>query len=128
MPTQPAPAPLPSTKAAVLSAEPPQEHITFLGRFLVLKSAIPELWVSLAIKMLAFFAYTVMNGTLTVWLSSDLGYNDVQAGLLVVYWSAIMTLITVLVGSFTDAIGLRKTLLIGTCTCLLARVVMTSTV
>src|SRR5882672_5978628 len=101
---------------------------TFLDRFLVLLGAVRELWVSLGVKMLAFFAYTVMNQTLALWLTSDLGFNDTKSGFLVMGWSSVMTLITVLVGSFTDAIGLRKTLLIGTCVCLLARIVMTSTV
>src|SRR6184192_1811883 len=77
---------------------------SLLERFLVLKGAVPELWISLGIKMLAFFAYTVMNQTLTLWLSSDLGYNDARAGGLVAAWSATMTFVTVLVGSFADAI------------------------
>src|SRR6267154_6675999 len=87
--------------------------LSFLGRFLVLRGAVRELWLSLAIKMLAIFAYTVMNQTLSLWLTSDLGYNDRDTGYLVMGWSSVMTLFTVLVGSFTDAIGLRKTLLIG---------------
>jgi MFS family permease len=102
--------------------------MSFFQRFLVLKGAVRELWLSLGVKMLAFFAYTVMNQTLALWLSSDLHYNDRDAGFLVMGWSSIMTLFTVLVGSFTDAIGLRKTILIGTSFCLLARIIMTSTV
>lgn len=100
----------------------------FLAPFLVLVGAVRELWVSLGLKMLAFFAYTVMNQTLALWLTSELGYSDTKAGFMVMGWSSIMTLFTVLVGSFTDAIGLRKTILLGTTICLFARIVLTSTV
>jgi MFS family permease len=102
--------------------------VSFIGRFTVLFGAVRELWVSLGAKMLAFFAYTVMNQTLALWLSADLGYSDTKAGFIVMGWSSIMTLFTVLVGSFTDAIGLRKTILMGTSLCVFARLVMTFTI
>src|SRR5689334_13466945 len=103
----------PPTTPAPATAETPALPLSFLGRFMVLKSAVRELWVVFGAKLLAFFAYTVMNQTLVLWLSSDLGYNDIQAGFMVMRWSAVMTLCTVLVGSLTDAIGLRKTFLMG---------------
>jgi MFS family permease len=101
--------------------------VSFLGRFLVLRGAVRELWLVFGAKMLAFLAYTVMNQTLVLWLSSDLGYDDQHAGYFVMAWSAVMTLFTVLVGSFTDAIGLRKTFILGVCICIVSRVIMTGT-
>jgi MFS family permease len=101
--------------------------VSFLERFLVLRGAVRELWLVFGAKMLAFLAYTVMNQTLVLWLSSDLGYDDQHAGYFVMAWSAVMTLFTVLVGSFTDAIGLRKTFILGVCICIVSRVIMTGT-
>jgi MFS family permease len=98
---------------------------SFLYRFLVLKGAARELWVTFAIKLFGILAYGVMNSTLVLWLSYDLGYSDTSAGALVFGWSATMTLATVLVGSLTDAIGLRKSFLIGVYVCVGARLVMT---
>jgi MFS family permease len=109
-------------------AEQPQAAVGFLSRFTVLKGAVRELWIVLGVKLLALFAYTVMNQTLALWLSSDLGYNDTDAGYLVMGWSAVLSLFTVLVGSFTDAIGLRRTFLLGIWVCIIARLVMTSTI
>ncbi len=102
-----------------------RERVSFLGRFTVLKGAIPELWFTFAIKLLAVAAYQVMNVTLVLWLSSTLGFDDRWAGYMVFFWSASMTVFTILVGSLTDAIGLRRTFLLGVLVCILARAVMT---
>lgn len=97
----------------------------FLAKFLVLRGAVRELWITFAAKLLGVLAYSVMNSTLVLWLSYDLGFNDIHAGYIVFGWSAAMTLFTVMVGSFTDAFGLRKTFLLGTAVCLVARSIMT---
>jgi len=99
----------------------------FVDRFLVLRGAMRELWITFAVKLLAIAAYQVMNYTLVLWLSSNLGYSDEKALGLVATWSILMTVFTVLVGSLTDAIGLRKTFLLGVGVCLVARAVMTFT-
>ena len=68
----------------------------FLQKFLVLRSAPRELWIIYAAYILENLAYKVgAAGVLPLWLSSDLGFNDVKAGAMIATWSAIMTLITV---------------------------------
>jgi MFS family permease len=99
----------------------------FFSRFTVLGGAVRELWLVFGTKLLTILAYGVMNSTLVLWLSSDLGYSDMSAGNVVAMWSALMTLTTVLVGSLVDAIGLRKAFLLGAGICLVARGVMTFT-
>lgn len=106
-------------------ADPSNALASFLGKFTVLKGAVRELWIAFAFKLLGILAYSVMNSTLVLWLSYDLGYDDIRAGALVFGWSAVMTLFAVLVGSLTDAIGLRKAFLLGVYVCIGARVVMT---
>jgi MFS family permease len=107
------------------SREPDPEGSGILARFLVLRGALRELWIVFGAKLLTILAYGVMNSTLVLWLSSDLGYNDANAGYLIATWSTAMTLCTVMVGSFVDAIGLRKAFLLGLGICLLARGLMT---
>lgn len=104
-----------------------QKTESFFGRFTVLKGAMRELWVVFAVKFIVFAAYGLMNSTLVLWLSADLGYDDKYAGFLVASWSIAMTVCTVLVGSLTDAIGLRRTLLLGAMVGVFARLVMTLT-
>jgi MFS family permease len=83
-----------------------------------------ELWLVFGYIVLSNLAYAMVNLTLTLWLSSDLGYGDVKAGVFVSSWSALLTLSIVMVGSLTDALGLRKTFLVGMFLCLFARAVM----
>ncbi|MCX8157633.1 MAG: MFS transporter [Verrucomicrobiae bacterium] len=95
------------------------------GRVMVLRGAARELWLVFLAKLLAITAYGVMNACLILWLSSDLGYSDVQAGDIVMLWSTLMTMATVMVGSLVDAIGLRRAFLLGISVCIFARGTMT---
>lgn len=97
----------------------------FVTRFTVLRGALPELWIIFAIKLISSAAYAVTNMTLVLWLESDLGCNDKQALAWVAAWSISMTVATLLVGSLTDALGIRRTLLLGVILCIGARTAMT---
>jgi MFS family permease len=97
----------------------------FVAKFTVLKGAQRELWLTFAIKLLIILAYSVTNKTLILWLSSDLGLSDQWAGALVGWiWAPAMTVFTLLAGSVTDAVGLRRTFFLGVVVCLIARAVM----
>ena len=99
----------------------------FIGKFLVLNGAARELWLTFLIKFLSVAAYAVTNLTIKLWLSSEFGFSDEQALALVLAWSLTMTGVTLLVGSLTDALGLRKTFFLGVWVCLVARLVMVLT-
>src|SRR5881392_2177099 len=100
----------------------------FFGKFTVLKGAQRELWLTFLIKLLIISAYSVTNKTLILWLSSDLGFNDQGAGALIGWvWAPAMTVFTLLAGSITDAVGLRRTFFLGAGICLVARAVMVFT-
>jgi MFS family permease len=96
----------------------------FIEKFTVLKGASRELWLTFIVKFLNVAAYAVTNLTIKLWLSSEFGYTDKQALSLVLVWSLTMTGVTLLVGSLTDALGLRRTFFLGTWVCLAARLVM----
>ncbi len=96
----------------------------FLAKFTVLKGASRELWIIFVVKFLNIAAYAVTNSTLVLWLSSDYGFNDPTALGLVGAWSLTMTIGTLLVGSLTDALGMRRTFFLGTWVCLASRTVM----
>ena len=100
----------------------------FVAKFTVLKGAQRELWLTFLIKLLIILAYSVTNGTLILWLRSDLGFNDQHAFVLVAWiWAPAMTVFTLLAGSLTDAFGLRRTFFLGVFVCLVARAVMAFT-
>ena len=100
----------------------------FLAKFTVLKGARRELWLTFLIKFLIYTAYSVTNKTMVLWLSKDLGFSDQASGALVGWvWAPAMTIFTLLAGSITDAIGLRRTFFIGVAICTVARSVMVLT-
>jgi MFS family permease len=100
----------------------------FIAKFTVLKGARRELWLTFAIKLLIYTAYSVTIKTMVLWLSKDLGFSDQAAGALVGWvWAPAMTVFTLLAGSLTDAIGLRRTFFLGVAICTVARTVMVTT-
>ena len=97
----------------------------FLGKFTILRNARRELWLTFLIKFLIYTAYSVTNKTMVLWLSKDLGFSDQAAGALIGWvWAPAMTIFTLLAGSLTDAIGLRRTFFFGVAMCTFARSVM----
>jgi len=100
----------------------------FIAKFTVLKGAQRELWLTFLIKFLIYTAYSVTNKTMVLWLSKDLGFSDQAAGALVGWmWAPAMTVFTLLAGSITDTIGLRRTFFLGVAICTVARSVMVVT-
>jgi len=100
----------------------------FIGKFTVIKTAGRELWLTFLIKFLIYTAYSITNKTMILWLSKDLGFSDQSAGALVGWvWAPAMTVFTLLAGSLTDAIGLRRTFFLGVAICTVARSVMATT-
>ncbi|HEU0208216.1 MAG TPA: MFS transporter [Candidatus Udaeobacter sp.] len=100
----------------------------FVAKFTVLKGAKRELWLTFLIKFLIYTAYSVTNKTMVLWLSKDLGFSDQASGALVGWvWAPAMTIFTLLAGSITDAIGLRRTFFLGVAVCTVARSVMVIT-
>src|SRR5256712_8460976 len=97
----------------------------FLAKFTVLKGAQRNLWLTFGIKFLIYTAYSVTNKTMVLWLSKDLGFSDQASTSLVGWvWAPAMTVFTLLAGSVTDAIGLRRTFFLGVAICTIARSVM----
>ena len=48
----------------------------FIGKFTVIFGARRELWLTFAIKLLIYTAYSVTNKTMVLWLSKDLGFSE----------------------------------------------------
>ena len=107
---------------------PPTGLGGFLAKFTVLRGAQRELWLTFLLKFLIYVAYSVTNKTMVLWLSRDLGFSDQAAGAIVGWgWAPAMTVFTLLAGSLTDAIGLKRTFYLGVAICTVARAVMVTT-
>jgi hypothetical protein len=91
-------------------------------KFTVMRHAPRELWIILIAYILENIAYKLSSGqVLPLWLTHDLGFGDKSKGAMIGTWSALLTLITVMVGSFADAAGIRRTFLLGFVICIAAR-------
>ena len=100
----------------------------FIGKFTIILGARRELWLTFLLKLLIYVAYSVTNKTMVLWLSRDLGFSDQAAGAIVGWgWAPAMTVFTLLAGSLTDAIGLKRTFYLGVAICTVARAVMVVT-
>jgi MFS family permease len=108
---------------------PPRGFKAFLERFTSLRTAPRELWIINGAYLMENIAYKLSAGAvLMLWLTSDLGFTRTDAGITIGWWSASLTLFTVMVGSLVDALGIRRTFLLGFWVCLAARLVMTISV
>ncbi len=107
---------------------PPSPLARFLHKFTMLRTAPRELWIIYGAYVLENIAYKLSAAAvLALWLTYDLGYTDKATGTTIGIWSAMLTLVTVLIGSLTDAVGIKKTFMLGFWICLISRIVMTVT-
>lgn len=107
----------------------PTRAAAFFKKFTVLRSAPRELWIIYFAYILENIAYKLSSGQmLPLWLTHDLGLSDTNKGLTIGIWSALMTFVTVLVGSLTDVVGIRRTFLLGFAICIVARIGMLASV
>lgn len=111
-----------------IGAVPARGLAGFVAKFTVIFGARRELWLTFLLKFLIYVAYSVTNKTMVLWLSKDLGFSDQAAGAIVGWgWAPAMTVFTLLAGSLTDAIGLKRTFYLGVAICAFARAVMVFT-
>lgn len=72
-----------------------------------------ELWIIFFAKFLESLGIFSMLYTLTLWLSSDYAFSDVDAGWWVGLFNLTVSLITFGIGFFADSWGFRKTLILA---------------
>ncbi|MFZ9941209.1 MAG: MFS transporter [Luteolibacter sp.] len=94
---------------------------------IMLRGAPREMGFTFGLKILSVTAYKILNFVLSMWLIRDLGFDAGTAGLVITLWGLFMTLATLVSGSLTDVLGLRRTLFIGVGICVLTRFTMSAT-
>jgi MFS family permease len=89
-----------------------------------LRGSPRELYLMFFTKVTEYSAYGAANLTFVLYLHNDVGLSDIGAGTYIGAWSMLLTLLTMVVGAVCDAIGVKRTLLIGCFALLLSRGVM----
>ncbi|MCB1133360.1 MAG: MFS transporter, partial [Verrucomicrobiae bacterium] len=95
-----------------------------LFSMLKLQGAPREMGFTFGLKFFSVTAYKILNFALSMWLIRDLGFGEQSAGIVIVVWGLFMTVATIVAGSLTDVLGLRRTLLIGVVLCVVTRLMM----
>jgi MFS family permease len=107
--------------------------IAFLGMVIYyvlgLRGSPRELYLMFFTKVTEYSAYGAASAIMVKYLSQDVLFNgsslgDTDAYLFYGVWSLTATIITIMVGSVCDTIGIKKCLLIGAFMLLLARFIM----
>ena len=85
----------------------------YFSEFKVLKSASKDFWLTNAIQFFDGLAYFSMITVLSLYLTTNCGFNDVDSGAWVGIYTLYITAFVFAVGSICDVIGIRKSYFIG---------------
>jgi len=89
-----------------------------------LKGHPREIYLLFFTKVTEYSAYGAINISFILYLSSDMGLSDVQAGTFMGFYGIGVSLLVMTVGPCCDSIGIKKTLLVGAYTLLFSRLAM----
>ena len=89
-----------------------------------LRGSPSELWKAYTLKFLDSYAYFSLSLILTLFLSDDFGYTDVQAGTIYGAWGALITVYGLATGVVVDNLGVATSLRLGFGVSLVARIVL----
>ena len=95
-----------------------------LDDFRALRGAPRELWIVFAVKFLESLAYFAIYNLIALYLSSDLGYTDVEAGTVAGTWLTVISVMTFFSGFVADALTIRRALLVSVTSCVVGRVLL----
>lgn len=85
----------------------------YFAEFKILKSVSAEFWLTNAIQFLDGLAYFSMITVLSLYLTTNCGFNDVDSGAWVGIYTLYITAFVFAVGSVCDVIGIKKSYFIG---------------
>jgi proton-dependent oligopeptide transporter, POT family len=96
----------------------------YFAEFKVLKTASKEFWLINAITFFDGLAYFSMVNIITLYLTSNIGFSDVDSGAWVGIYTLYVTAFIFGVGAVCDVIGIKKSYYIGLVFLVLARLGM----
>lgn len=86
-----------------------------------------EIWIAFVVKVLESLCYFSSVLVLMIFLTKDMGLDDVAAGTIFGIFSASMSFFMLFVGFIADSMGIKKALLVGLVIALVGRLAITFT-
>ena len=84
-------------------------------------------WIACLLHMLDGFAYFAISTNLTIYLTTNFGLSDMNAGIVYGIWGALLVAFGIPTGFLIDKFGIQKSLLIGALFNVVARTVFALT-
>lgn len=85
----------------------------YFSEFRILKSASRDFWLTNGIQFFDGLAYFSMITVLSLYLTTNCGFSDVDSGKWVGIYTLYITAFVFAVGSICDVIGIKRSLVIG---------------
>ena len=95
--------------------------IHYFSEFKVLRSVSKDFWLVNAIQFFDGLAYFSMIAILTLYLTDNCGFSDMEAGAWTGIFTLFVTVFVLAVGSICDVIGITKSFLIGISSLIVSR-------
>lgn len=92
--------------------------------FSSLQGSPPELYKAYLLKFLDSYSYFSLSIIFTLFLSSDFGFSDIEAGTIYGAWGALITIYGLITGVIVDNLGVALSLRFGFLISLVARVAL----
>lgn len=99
---------------------------TISDKFRSLKTCPKELYVNFVLKFLESYSYFAVSQILVLYLHSEFGFSDIEAGIMYGLWGIAITFWGLVASGFNDLLGVRQSLLIGLSTSLFSTFALAS--
>lgn len=86
---------------------------TVSRRLSSLKDSPRELYINFILKFLESYSYFAVSQILVIYVHTEFGFSDMQAGSMYGLWGISITFWGLCASAFNDILGVRKSLLIG---------------
>lgn len=96
----------------------------YFSEFGVLRTATRDFWVVNIIQFLESLAYFSMINVMTLYLTTNCGFSDIDSGAWVAIYTLYVTAFVLGIGSIIDVIGLRRSFLVAAGFLMVARLGM----
>ena len=70
-------------------------------------------WMLMVLKFLESFTYFALSQILVIFLHSELGCTDIEAGFVYGIWGVCITLFSLILSCVNDSLGVRRALMVG---------------
>lgn len=87
--------------------------VKYFSEFKVLEGVSKDFWLTNAVQFFDGLAYFSMITVLSLYLTTNCGFNDIDSGAWVGIFTLYVTAFVFAVGSICDAIGIKKSFFIG---------------